>query len=118
LDKERATLVERRRARGDADVTVGLSLNPTGARTSLIVDPPDGRIPALTPEAKKATAADREFRLALSHARTSWRPARAGNTIQPPRRDARNLLLATSRTVNRASIATMVRRTATCRTAA
>jgi hypothetical protein len=68
LDKERATLVERRRARGDADVTVGLSLNPTGARTSLIVDPPDGRIPALTPEAKKATAADREFRLALLQA--------------------------------------------------
>jgi hypothetical protein len=68
LDKERAMLVERRRARGDADVTVGLSLNPTGARTSLIVDPPDGRIPALTPEAKEATAADREFRLALLQA--------------------------------------------------
>jgi hypothetical protein len=68
LDKERAMLVERRRARGDADVTVGLSLNPTGARTSLIVDPPDGRIPALTPEAKEAAAADREFRLALLRA--------------------------------------------------
>jgi hypothetical protein len=40
LDNERAMLVERRRARGDADVTVGLSLNLTGARTSLIVDPP------------------------------------------------------------------------------
>ncbi len=68
LDKERATIVERRRARGDADVTVGLSVNPTGPRTSLIVDPPDGRIPALTPEAKEAAAADREFRLALLQA--------------------------------------------------
>ena len=33
LDKERATLGERRRARGDDDVTVGLSLNLTGAGT-------------------------------------------------------------------------------------
>jgi hypothetical protein len=72
LDKERAMLVERRRERrtgvGDADVSVGLSLNPTGARTSLIVDPPDARIPSLTPEAEKAAAADREFRLALLQA--------------------------------------------------
>ena len=30
-----------------------LSHKPTGARTSLIVDPPDGRIPPLTPEATK-----------------------------------------------------------------
>jgi len=65
LDNERAMLVERRRARGDADVTVGLSLNLTGARTSLIVDPPNGRIPPLTSEAQRAAAADREFRLAL-----------------------------------------------------
>ena len=50
------------------DVTGGLSLNPTGARTSLIVDPPNGRIPPLTPEAQKAAAADREFRLALLQA--------------------------------------------------
>ena len=66
LDKERATLVERRR--GDPDVTGGLSLHPVGARTSLIVDPPDGRIPPLTPEAQQAAAADREFRLALLQA--------------------------------------------------
>jgi hypothetical protein len=37
----------------------------TGARTSKIVDPPNGRIPPLTPEAQKIAAADREFRLAL-----------------------------------------------------
>ncbi len=65
LDKERAMLVQRRGERGDADVTGGLLLNPTGPRTSLIVDPPNGRIPALTPEAQKAAAADREFRLVL-----------------------------------------------------
>jgi hypothetical protein len=69
LDKERAMLVQKRRERrdgvGDADVSVGLSLNPAGTRTSLIVDPPDGRIPPLTPEARQAAAADREFRLAL-----------------------------------------------------
>jgi hypothetical protein len=69
LDKERAMLVQKRRERrdgvGDADVSVGLSLNPVGTRTSLIVDPPDGRLPPLTPEARQAAAADREFRLAL-----------------------------------------------------
>jgi hypothetical protein len=72
LDKERAMLVQKRRERrtgvGDADVSVGLSLNPVGARTSLIVDPPDGRIPSPTPEAQRAAAADREFRLALLQA--------------------------------------------------
>jgi hypothetical protein len=72
LDKERAMIVQRRRERrtgvGDADVSVGLSLNPVGARTSLIVDPPDGRIPSLTPEAQRAAATDREFRLALLQA--------------------------------------------------
>jgi hypothetical protein len=58
LDKERAMLVEKRQKRrtgvGDADVTGGLLLNPTGTRTSLIVDPRDGWIPPLTPEAQKA----------------------------------------------------------------
>jgi hypothetical protein len=44
---------------------VFLTTKRTGARTSLIVDPPDGRIPPRTPEAQKAAAADREFYLAL-----------------------------------------------------
>jgi hypothetical protein len=61
-------MVVKRAERGDADVTAGLSLNPTGQRTSLIVDPPDGRIPALTPEAQKEAAADRDFRVALLQA--------------------------------------------------
>jgi hypothetical protein len=45
-----------------------VSFKRTGARTSLIVDPPTGRIPPLTLEAQKTTAAEREFRLALLRA--------------------------------------------------
>ena len=41
------------------------SVKPTGRRTSLVVDPPDGRIPSLTPEAMTRTEQEREFRLAL-----------------------------------------------------
>jgi hypothetical protein len=44
---------------------VFMSNKRVGARTSLVVDPPNGRIPPLTPEARKVAAADREFRLAL-----------------------------------------------------
>src|SRR5258708_34050736 len=43
----------------------------TGARTSRIVDPPNGRLPPPTPEAQKAAAAEREFRLALMQATES-----------------------------------------------
>src|SRR5580700_8148401 len=74
LDKERAALYgeERPAERGtEFDVAraynhaVFLSNKHVGARTSLIVDPPNGRIPRLTPEAQKTAAVDREFRLAL-----------------------------------------------------
>jgi len=73
LDKERAALLgrDRRVERGtELDVAGAynaqfMSVKHTGARTSLIVDPPNGRIPPLTPEAQKIAAADREFRLAL-----------------------------------------------------
>ena len=41
------------------------SAKPTGRRTSLVVDPPDGRIPALTASAQELNRLDREFRLAL-----------------------------------------------------
>src|SRR5580704_13999770 len=75
LDKARsATLADVRAKHGtEADVagsdnSVGISRKRTGARTSLIVDPPNGRMPPLTPEAQKAVAADREFRLALLQA--------------------------------------------------
>jgi hypothetical protein len=44
------------------------SVRPTGKRTSLIVEPPDGRMPALTDEATKRNEAEREYRLALLQA--------------------------------------------------
>jgi hypothetical protein len=73
LDKERSALLrrDRRVERGtELDVAgaynaVFMSRKRTGTRTSLIADPPNGRLPPLTPEAEKTAAADREFRLAL-----------------------------------------------------
>ena len=74
IDRERSELYgnERPAARGtELDVAraynhaVFMSNKRVGARTSLVVDPPNGRIPPLTPEARKVAAADREFRLAL-----------------------------------------------------
>jgi hypothetical protein len=62
---------ERRAERGtERDVSgsynnVFVSFKRAGARTSLIVDPANGRLPPLTPEAQKIAAAEREFRLAL-----------------------------------------------------
>jgi hypothetical protein len=57
-----------------------------GKRTSLIVDPPDGRIPPLTPEAQKARTALRQFQLALLQPTTACkeqRPGCAGGTYGP-----------------------------------
>jgi hypothetical protein len=73
LDKERAAMLgrDKRVERGtELDVAGAynaafMSIKRTGVRTSLIVDPPDGRIPPRTPEAQKIAAADREFRLAM-----------------------------------------------------
>ena len=73
LDRVRSEVLgrERRAERGtERDVSgsynnVFVSFKRTGARTSLIVDPLDGRIPPLTPQAQKLAAAEREFRLAL-----------------------------------------------------
>src|SRR5262249_42562391 len=73
LDAARAAILDedRRLERGsERDVAgaynaVFLSVKRIGVRTSKIVDPPDGRIPPLTPEAANAAAADREFHLAL-----------------------------------------------------
>jgi hypothetical protein len=73
LDEARAVVLgqDRRDARGsENDVASGYnsafwSWKRIGARTSLIDDPANGRIPPLTPEAQKTAAAEREFRLAL-----------------------------------------------------
>ena len=90
---------ESRRARGterdvnsefaQAPYTVHL---PVGRRTSLIVDPPNGRIPPLTPEAKKARDAFRQFQLALLQPTAACKdqhPGCAGGKYGPvsPRRD-------------------------------
>jgi hypothetical protein len=77
LDRARASLLGNERARADrgtANDVAGAynsaftSFRRTGLRTSLIVDPPNGRMPPLTPEAQKMAAADREFRLMLVQA--------------------------------------------------
>jgi hypothetical protein len=67
---------------------VFVSFKRTGARTSLIVDPPNGRMPPLTPEAQKIAAADRQFRLALLQSTETCRdaePACAGGKYDPAR---------------------------------
>jgi hypothetical protein len=76
LDRQRGSMLgrERRAERGSlADVAgayndVFTPKKRTGARTSRIVDPPNGRLPPLTPAAQKVAAAEREFRLALLQA--------------------------------------------------
>src|SRR5499427_1799736 len=73
LDRQRSAFIgrDRRSERGtEADVAgaynaVFTPLKPLGARTSRIVDPPNGRLPPLTAEAQKLAAAEREFRVAL-----------------------------------------------------
>jgi hypothetical protein len=71
---------------------VFMSRKRTGARTSLIVDPPNGRIPSLTAEAQKLAAADREFLLALLQSTETCKnklPACNGGNYDPtpsPRR--------------------------------
>jgi hypothetical protein len=103
LDAARAALLDEdrrleRRTEGDvagAYNAVFLSVKRIGARTSKIVDPPDGRIPSLTPEAQKIAAAEREFHLALLQSTETCKnksPACAGGKYDPtlsPRRTDR-----------------------------
>jgi hypothetical protein len=59
----------------------------TGKRTSLIVDPPDGRMPAYTPEAIKRRSEVRQFSLALMQATETCKnnaPACRGGKYGPP----------------------------------
>jgi len=66
LNRERSALLrqDKRGQRGtEADVaqaysSVFLSVKSIGARTSKVIDPPDGRIPPLTAEAQRIAAAD------------------------------------------------------------
>jgi hypothetical protein len=100
LNKARAAMLERdsRSERGtERDVSGAynsefLSVKRVGARTSLIVDPPDGRMPSRTPEAQKIAATERDFRLAMLQSTETCKdkePACAGGTYDPtpsPRR--------------------------------
>jgi hypothetical protein len=94
LDRQRAAHFggDPRQERGSAiDVggaynTVFLTVKHVGTRTSLIVDPPNGRIPPQTPEAQRKAAADREFRLALLQSTDACRnkePSCAGGKYDP-----------------------------------
>jgi hypothetical protein len=94
LDKQRGALFgnDPRQERGTAvDVggaynTAFLTIKHAGARTSLVVDPPNGRIPPQTPQAQQAAAADREFRLALLQSTEACKrqePACAGGKYDP-----------------------------------
>src|ERR1700691_4102068 len=96
LDKERSELLGRRandrELAGAYNLAVFTTTKHTGARTSLIVDPPNGRIPPLTPAAQQAAAADRQFRLALLQSSETCKnklPQCGGGTYDPapsPRR--------------------------------
>ena len=85
LDAQRAAIELRpRQERGtERDVAgaynqVFMSIKRTGRRTSLIVDPPDGRTPPLTPDIQKQMAAEREYRLALLQATATCKNQEAG----------------------------------------
>jgi hypothetical protein len=100
LDNARSAMLsrDRRSERGtERDVsgaynTEFLSVKRVGERTSLIVEPSNGRLPPLTPAAEKAAAAEREFRLALLRSTETCKnkePACSGGTYDPkpsPRR--------------------------------
>src|SRR5437660_9739823 len=96
LDQQRSAMRgrDRRAERGTlADVAgayndVFTPKKRTGARTSRIVDPPNGRLPPPTPEAQKTAAAEREFRLALLQATETCKnnelPCRGGKYDPTP----------------------------------
>lgn len=92
LDRVRSESIARNEGRtfqtvGGYDAAVFLSHKRTGRRTSLIVDPPDGRIPPFTPEAEQRQAAIREYHLALLQATDVCRnnlPTCEGGTYGPP----------------------------------
>ena len=63
------------------------SVKPAGPRTSLVVDPPNGRIPALTPEAQRQNESQQEWRLMLlqnTETCQSEAPGCAGGQFGPP----------------------------------
>jgi hypothetical protein len=76
IDRERSSLLRRdKRVERGTELDVAGAYNGlfqsykhVGMRTSMIVDPPNGRIPSMTAEAQKIATANRQFRLALLQA--------------------------------------------------
>ncbi|MBM3770893.1 MAG: hypothetical protein FJW27_06325 [Acidimicrobiia bacterium] len=72
---------------GAYNSTIFLTHKPTGKRTSLIVDPPNGRVPPFTPEAQARRAALRQYEQALLQATDVCKKQIAGcqgGTFGPP----------------------------------
>jgi hypothetical protein len=98
LDKERAvkpSFGEKRGEKGTErdvagayDSAVFLTRRHTGKRTSMIVDPPDGKIPPLTPAAQQRNKELREFMLAHLEAtetcKNQWRGCEGGKYTGVP----------------------------------
>src|SRR5713101_2594603 len=82
LDQVRSGILRRRATERDVNNgyngAVFFTTKRTGARTSRIVDPPNGRFPPLTPEAQKTAATDREFRLTLVQSTDTCKKGLAG----------------------------------------
>jgi len=82
LDNARAAVLGRfateREINGAYNAATFFSTKRTGARTSKIADPPNGRVPPLTPEGQKTAAAEREFRLALLQSTDTCKKNAAG----------------------------------------
>ncbi len=116
LDKQRAAIPQRPRVRpgkgSEADVAgayngVFVSVRPTSRRTSLIVDPADGRIPPVTPEVQKRRTEIRDYQLALLQSTQQCKNKErscAGWTYGPPspKRDEQPPLYMTAN-INRAN---------------
>ena len=94
LDRLRAAIPsrDRRPERGtEADVAgaynaVFTPIKRTGVRTSRIVDPPNGRLPPVTPEIQKLAASERAFRVALLQSTETCKnkePACSGGKYDP-----------------------------------
>jgi hypothetical protein len=88
LDTQRArmrTFSDRNAPRGTEQDVAGAynavftSLKHTGKRTSLIVDPPDGRLPPLTPQVQKRRSELHEFQLALMQAVETCKTTQEGS---------------------------------------
>ena len=88
IDSERARLLGQYRRRsprgteqdvgGAYDATIFLTHKHLGPRTSLIIDPPDGQLPALTPAAQQRRDEIDEYNRALLQATDACRQGRPG----------------------------------------